>query len=334
MVAYTPSEDTRYAFAVGRVRSREAKMLTRQQLERLAESRDENQIISSLADTPYGEVRAEDLETMLSGAAVEEEVFFRRYLEEEKIRDFFTAPVLVSNLKFALRRYYGGELDDRLFQTGGWPSAEGSPSIEEFARLLEGESTTIPEWLSQAAGEVVAANLEALDPAIIDIVLDRALIKHQYEAAKGYSFLEALLTHQVDLANLLTFLRLKLAEEPWDEFESSFLPYGSVGGDRFKTWWELAKESWPNQITQVDTYKGLSDGLREVPNSFILLERQMKEVQLEFLLSTRRLAFGYEPLVGYVFLKREERLNIKRVAVGLRSGEERDKIRSAIAWFD
>jgi V/A-type H+-transporting ATPase subunit C len=328
MVAYTPSEDVRYAFAVGRVRSREARMLTRAQFDRLVDARTENQIVSSLADTPYGEVRAEDVDTMLSRAEIEEEAFFARYLEQESIFEFFRAPLLISNLKSALRRYYGAQIADDFF------ISEGSPSADEFTRFIEGEASEVPDWLAEPAGQVIAANYEELDPASIDLILDRALVERQHQLSKGYSFLRALLALQVDFTNLLAFLRLKVAEEEWEGFGKALLPYGSVGIDRFKTWWELGKESWVNQIPQVDAYKNLSEGLRELPRSFILLERQMKERELGFLLSARYLTFGYEPLTGYALVKREERRNVRRVVTGLRYDLEAETVRNSIAWFD
>jgi V/A-type H+-transporting ATPase subunit C len=328
MVAYTPSEDPRYAFAIGRVRSREAQMLTRAQFDRLIDVRSESQIVSSLTDTPYGETRAEDVDTMLFRAAAEEEAFFARYLEQEPILEFFLAPLLISNLKFVLRRHYGAEITDEFF------ISEGSPSIEEFSKLLEGEASEVPEWLAGPAGEVIAANYEKLDPTSIDFILDRALVERQHQLSKGYPFLRALLGLQVDFTNLLAFLRLKVAEEEWEVFLEYLLPYGTVVLDRFKAWWELGKESWVNKIPQVDAYKNLSEGLREFPRSFILLERQMKEAEIEFLLTTRRLTFGYEPLTGYGLTKREERRNIRRVAVGLRYNLEAESVRKSIAWFD
>jgi len=328
MVAYTPSEDPRYAFAIGRVRSREAQMLTRSFLDRLIDSKNENQIISALADTPYGDTRAEDTDTMLSRAAMEEETFFRRYLEEEPILEFFLAPDLVSNLKFALRRYYGAQIADEVF------ISEGSPSAEEFSRFIEGEASEVPDWLAEPTGKVIAANYEELDPASIDLILDRAIIERQHLMSKGYSFLTALLSLQVDFTNLLTFLRLKVAEEEWEEFLRYFLPYGAVALDRFKAWWDAGKEGWVNEILQLDQYAHLGDGLRGVPESFLLLERRMKERELEFLLSARRLTFGYEPLVGYALTKREERSNIRRVVTGLRYRLEALTVRKSIAWFD
>jgi len=328
MVAYTPSEDPRYAFAVGRVRSREARMLTRSQFERLVDSRNENQVISALADTPYGETRAEDADSMLSRSAVEEEAFFRRYLADEPVGEFFRAPVLSGNLKFALRRRYGAEISEALFVS------EDSPSADAFAKLLEGEQSDVPDWISEAAGQAVAANYERLDPASVDIIIDRALVEYQYEVSKGYSFLRALLGLEVDLVNLLVFLRLKAAGEEWEEFLRAFLPHGTVAAERFRSWWDAGPEGWTAQIPQLDRYARLGDGLREVSGGFILLERQMKETQLAFLLSTRRLTFGYEPLIGYALLKREERRNIRRVIAGLRYNLQPETIRKSIAWFD
>jgi len=327
MVAYTPSEDVRYAFAVGRVRSREARMLTRAQFDRLIDVRSESQIVSALADTPYGEVRAEDVDTMLSRAEIEEEAFFARYLEQEPIFEFFRAPLLISNLKFALRRHYGAGITDEFF------ISEGSPGIEEFSKLLEGETNEVPDWLAEPAGEVITANYEELNPASIDLILDRALVERQYRLSKGYSFLRALLVLQVDFTNLLAFLRLKVSEEEWEEFLGYFLPYGTVALDRFKGWWDAGKEAWASEIPALDSYKNLSEGLRELPDSFLLLERQMKEREIEFLLTAHRLTFGYEPLTGYALVKREERRNVRRVAAGLRYNLEAETVRKSIAWF-
>lgn len=328
MVVYTPSEDPRYAFAIGRVRSREARMMNRQQFDRLLEARTESQMLSNLVDTPYSETRAEDIENMLMRAASEEETFFYRYLENERILDFFKASDRASNLKFALKRKYGGELDDSLF------ISDALPSMETLARYLEGESVTIPDWMGDAAGKVVAANIDSLDPSLIDIIVDVALVDHQHAVSKGYSFLEMLLSLRVDFTNLLTFLRLKVSGEEVDEISRSFLPYGSMSIERFRALADLGWDSLPREIKKIAIFNKLEEGIKELPDSFLLLEREIKEEELSYLLSTRRLVFGYEPLVGYSLLKREERRNIQRVVTGVRYGLEKETIRKSIAWFD
>ncbi len=328
MVGYTPSEDPRYAFVIGRVRSREARMLNRQQFDRLLEARTESQMLSNLADTPYSETRAEDIETMLMRAASEEEAFFYRYLENERILDFFKAPDRASNLKFALRRKYRGEVEDSLF------ISDAPSSMEVLARYLEGESVIVPDWMRAAAGKVVAANIEKIDPSSIDVIVDSALIMHQHTLSEGSSFLEKLLSLRVDFANLLAFLRIKVSGEEGDEFSKTFLPYGTISIARFNSWSQLGWDSLPREVKKTEIFKKLEEGLKELPDSFLLLEREIKEEELSYLLSTRRLVFGYEPLVGYSLLKREERRNIQRVATGLRYGLEKETIRKSIAWFD
>ncbi len=327
MVSYTPSEDARYAFAVGRVRAREARMLTRSQLERLADVHAENQLISSLADTPYGETGTEDADSMLERAAVTEDVFFKRYLEEESVRRYFAAFDMANNLKWALRRRFGAEMNETYF-------VKDASSPEEFGRMLEGENTGLPGWVCKKAAEVVAVNYEKLDPASIDIMVDKALVEYQHQVSRGYSFLSEFLSLRVDYANLGALLRLKAAGESWEEFERVFLPYGTVSIDRFKGWWDAGQEAWAAQITTVDRFARLADGLREAAHSFLLMERQAKELEIEFLLTARRLTFGYEPLVGYAMLKREERNNIRKVITGLRYNLDPQITRKSIAWFD
>lgn len=302
-------------------------MLTRSQFDRLADMRSETQILSALADSPYGEVRATDIDTMLTTAAAEEEAFFSRYLIEETLAGFFRAPDLAGNLKWALRKHYGAEPDENLF------IQEGSPSQTEFARMLSGEVTLLPDWLSQAAGEAVAAYYENPDPASIDIIIDKILVEHQHGLSEGYSFLTCLLSLAVDSVNLLTLLRLRIADEDWESFEKAFLPHGEVKVERFKAWWDAGPQTWATEIVKTDRFSRLTEGLREVADSFLPLERQVKEQEIEFLLTARRLTFGYEPLVGYALLKREERLNIGRVAAGLRYGLQPETIRGSIAWY-
>jgi V/A-type H+-transporting ATPase subunit C len=328
MVGYIPSEDPRYAFAIGRVRSREARMLNRQQFDRLLEARNESQMLSNLADTVYSETRAEDIDAMLARAAAEEEAFFYRYLEDETILDFFKASDQASNLKFSLRRKYGADVEDSLF------ISDASPSMNALAAYLEGEAAIIPDWMRDSLGKAVAANIENLDPSSIDLIVDAALIEHQHAVSGGYSFLEKLLSLRVDFTNLLTFLRIKVAGEEGDEFSRYFLPYGSVPILRFKAWTDPGWDSLPREIKKIEIFKKFEDGIKELPDSFLLLERETKEEELSYFLSARRLVFGYEPLVGYSLLKREERRNIQKVAAGIRYGLEKETIRKSIAWFD
>ena len=303
-------------------------MLSRQQFDRLIDARNETQIISTLADTPYGQARAEDADSMIDFSAREEEAFFSRYLEEEKVGEFFQAPVLTSNLKWSLRKHYGARIDDALF------ISERSPAPDEFEKMLAGEDSSVPEWLRNIAGEVVAANYGSVDPSSIDVICDRGLIEYQNEKSDGYSFLRAVLALRVDLTNLLSMLRLKVSGKTWEDFENFFLSSGTIKNERFKTWWDAGIEAWPNQVPSSEPYANLEEGLREASGSFLLIERQIKEREIELMLTTRRLTFGYEPLVGYALIKREERGNIGRIITGQRYGLDAETIRKSIAWFN
>ncbi|MBD3284866.1 hypothetical protein GF359_00785, partial [candidate division WOR-3 bacterium] len=166
MVGYTPCEDPEYAFAVGRVRAREARMFARSQFDRLADSRNENQIISALADTPYGELHAENTVVMLSRSEAEEEAFFARYLTDEKVAGFFSTPKIASNLKWAIRKHFGAEIDEDLF------IAETASTPEAFEMMLAGEESGLPDWIRETAGEVIAENYQDVNPASIDTIID------------------------------------------------------------------------------------------------------------------------------------------------------------------
>ncbi|MBD3287111.1 hypothetical protein GF338_12330, partial [candidate division WOR-3 bacterium] len=168
----------------------------------------------------------------------------------------------------------------------------------------------------------------------IDTIIDKASVEQQYELSRGYSFLQAYLGLRVDFINLSAMLRLKMVGQDRDSFEESFLPHGTLKKDVFKTWWDASQESLSLDIPRTEPFGGLKEGLRRVSDDFVLLEREMQEVEIEFLLSTRRLTFGYEPLVGYSVLKRVERRNIGKVVTGLRYGLEPEITRRSIAWFD
>ena len=132
------SHDVRYAFASGRVRALETKLIGKQRMERLAEAKDMAEALRLLSDTVYGE-HLDEIEE--SGY----DPFLRR--EEERLLELVDSlsldPALgdvlrlqydFNNLKVLLRESFSGrDLSGLYTNLGKYPATELKEVLESEA---------------------------------------------------------------------------------------------------------------------------------------------------------------------------------------------------------
>ena len=221
------------AFAVGRVRSLENRILTSERIQRLLDAASAEDAFRLLADASYGQSgeQVQDYEELI-------DLELRRTVE---LIDQITPDADLTNLFFMhydvhnIKTLYKGtfttdDVEEILSPLGKLDHAtlKGAISSKDY-RLL-------PDIFAQALAQADKEMPSEPDPGKIDAMLDQAYFQaigaFQQQQRSKNPFVTDYFALSADFNNVLLALRLKAMGQPFAQLESLFLPGGTLTTDR------------------------------------------------------------------------------------------------------
>jgi V/A-type H+-transporting ATPase subunit C len=327
------SHDARYAYAAGRIRALEIRLLGRQRLERMAEAGDLDEALRLLSDTVY----AANLEEVEEGG-------YERFIRTEErellelidslsldkdVSDVLRMRYDFHNLKVALRAQVSGrDLGDLFVDLGTYDP-------EVIAAAVKAESLDLlPEDLTEAAGAAAQAYERTQDPAAIDMAVDRAMFEVFLGRVRKYGsiYAEAIVKTWIDLANIRTFMRARYLD-----FESRILGGLLIGGGTirpsdFTETFQLPLEEVLQRF-EFSPYRSLIEiggSSLERADSFAAFEREIDSHLVRFLRLSRYFTFGLEIVLAYALLKENEIKTLGLILAAKTSGMPVESIKERI----
>ena len=210
-----------------------------------------------------------EVEKMLLDRRSEARAMFVELIDDDAISELLCAREDFANMRLAVRRV----VTER--PIGVEYSNDGSVSAEDFEEIFEQENYGMfPEYLQEAVEKAVLGYYESKDIRAIDYNIDRFQAQYKLKKARELSsvFLESLFRIQIDLTNIRTMLRLKLAER---EEKNLFLPAGFVGIDRFVHALDIGYEALAPLFFTTPYHDVVDGGVSYLTreNSFLVLEK-------------------------------------------------------------
>ena len=316
------SHDVRYAFASGRIRALEMKLIGRQRMERLAEAKDMDEVMRLLSDTVYG-VHLEEIEEVGYEAFLGHEE--ARVLDlvdslshDEMLSDILRLEYDFNNLKVLLREMFSGrDLSGLYVDLGKYRAGE----IKEM--LVNETIERMPSPLNDAALLGTEAWNRTSDPAEMDTAIDRVMFGHFLKVAGGHNvpYIEALMKVRIDLANIRTYLRARYIEIEPKSLEALLFSGGSLGLEVFTDTYQMQIEEILSRL-QFSPYRPVVEKgwqALEKENSFVPLEREIDSHLVSFLKLSKYFTFGFEIVMAYALIKKNE---IKTLRLILASKEK------------
>lgn len=312
-------EDWRYAYATGKVRVLETQMLSRNTLADLANAESFAAAAELLAGTEYTispEADNARIETMLLDRRSEARRLWVSLMEDENLVRMFRAREDFANMRLAVRRVVTERPLGRDY------SDEGAVPAEEFEEVFEQENyERLPEYLQDAVQAAVLGYYENKDIRRIDYEIDRVEARWQTRRSEelGSEFCLALSRIRIDLTNLRTMLRLKLAEREERHF---FLPGGFLETERFVMGLEHSYDALAALFYGTPYHEVVDEGVRYLreQQSFLKLERSGEDYLMGYLKTTRSLAAGPQPLIAFLLMKEAEIRTVRMLLVGRKNG--------------
>jgi len=294
------NEKVDYAYAVGRIRVLETRLLSRGMVERMLEAADVNELYRILSDTAYGALLSE---TTVYGWLLRTEEIRTIALFDELCVDPILSELIhyrydFHNLKVLMKAY------------------------------------VLPDILQQIITRALEQYYSKNDPRLIDLIVDQEMFQfYTREVAQlKNDFLTQLLALIKDLENIKTLVRAKRLDEDRETMRLAILE----GGNLSSRWYlDLAEEAWENlpQRFYATPYFQVVDegyGHLEREKSFLQLEKLCDDFLTNFLRTTRYTPFGIEPLIAYLVAKLSELKILKLLFVGKSHGIETARMKQRL----
>jgi len=335
-------DDTRYAYAVGRIRVLETRLLNRTALQRMLEADSPKATLESLSDTEYeaslSRIESEwDFEIALREELERVYKLIDELTLDKELTDIFRIKWDFHNLKALLKSKYlqsfadtethSTNVSDILVQSG----LESLNELEEAVMSENGDKSRLPQYLQAAIVEVESESEADIDPQLIDIILDKHAQSLNYQCASEYSgFLQGYFQIAIDLYNIKNFLRVKILEKDRDFLSKVLLDNGMLKTELFLEQFEdsLALErsegieNFAGAIKRTNYYELVTEGIQSWTenNSLATLEKLSDNYLLNYIKPAKFAILGVEPLLGYLLAKEHEMKLIRIIMIGKLNG--------------
>lgn len=322
--------DTDYLTISARVRAMENRLVTRERMERMVEARSDDEAVKVLAECGYEELPAltnRGLDELLSAARA---ALYRELggaVPDKRLVELFQMKYDYHNAKALVKGAAVGVDADRLLMEGGrWSAAQVKEAFQRDS--LREFTAPFRRAVVQARETLNGGN----DPQLADFVLDRAYFAEMAETARavGSPFLEGYVRLLIDAANLRSAVRCARMGKGSDFLSQVLLPGGNVEV-------HVLTSGKGNDLAAVFRAGPLGDAAAAgaaltAPGSGELtaFERLCDDAVMGYLAQARRIPFGEQAVVGYLYAREAEFTAIRTILSGRMAGLDADTIRERL----
>jgi len=312
------SKDSRYVYTTGRVRALELYLLKEADFIRMRQSVKIEEVLQVLNKTfPYSD----------SMKDIQKEEEFERGLDRElkrtyeEVRYFCPEPELIDlfwldndfyNLKVLLKTHF----QERVFSKNSFflrPHLSKAGTLDltllEESIAKEDFSELIPK-VRDVLQEIFSLMDNSYSPRFIDDFLNRQFFQRLVSEIKKYSdpFLARLIQLQIDSFNIKAFFRLKTFLRETTSLKEVFVEGGTISKQRLL--WMISEplETLEEELRNTDYGEAIRLALEEQKkeNSLFSLYKFFDEHILEHTYCGFYITLGREPLINYIFLRKQE----------------------------
>ncbi|MCF2595053.1 V-type ATPase subunit [Pseudoflavonifractor phocaeensis] len=318
-------KDTDYLSISARIRAMENRLLTRERMDRMIDARDTSEAMKVLGECGYGE--GASLDAVLAQARADTFRDMEAAAPDHRLVEIFQLKYDYHNAKAILKAQAMGVPAERLLLPGG--RYDGKELLEGWQREdLRGCSETFRKAMDRAK----AALAESRDPQQADVILDRACYEEMARLARELEsdFLMGYVRLSVDVANLRTAIRVHRMGKEGDFLRQVLLPGGSVSEQtvaaaRGEALGEVFRSGPLAQAAELGA-KLTQPG----SGALTAFEKACDDAVTAYLSAARRVPFGEQTVVGYLYARELELTAIRTIFAGRAAGLDGDTIRSRL----
>lgn len=323
-------KDTDYAAISARLRVLENRLLTRERMEQLIEAREDAECVKLMADCGYPEPAALTLPALeLSLAKAQGELFadLEKSLDDPDVLAVFRVKYDYHNAK-ALIKSQARDVDaDHLLVDGGRYDPH---MLAEGFRNGGFDEHTVSGTFQNAVWAAKDLLATSGDPQQADFLLDKACYEEMLDHAKAAKspFLEGYVRLAIDSVNLRSVVRALRAQRGKELLDAALIPGGTVDVNTLS----FAKAAELPRLFPKELQEAANEGvaLLEGEGSMTAFERLCDNAVVRYIQTARRVPFGVEIVVGYLFARQSELTALRIILSGRLAGLPKDTIRERL----
>lgn len=323
-------KDIDYIFLSTRVKAMERGLLTKERIEQMLEAHTDEDAAKVLVECGYAEmaeVTGDELDRVLREKQQEMMADLGSSAPNKFVVDVFKLRYDYHNAKVLVKAEALGTDQDQLLMEGG--RYDRTRLAEDFRREEMLAYSDIFRRGVARAREILGSTG---DPQQADFILDRAYFEEMTALAKASEspFLEGYVALCIDVANLRSAVRAARLGKGTDFLEQVLVPGGSVSvrtlvaarGEELGTVFHVSRLAAAAEEGAAKSAPG-SGSLTE-------FERLCDDAVMDYLSDGRRVPFGVEPIIGYIYARETEATIIRIIMTGRMAGLDRNIIRQRL----
>jgi len=313
-----------YLFLSGVVKSMENMLITTAQLERMRQAKEVSDLLAVLSETVYADLvpAAGDIlsfEEQLQTRLFQFEAGLLDLVADDNLKKVFMVDYDFHNIKLFLSSHLTAKPLPDNNVAPGYLDAHVLKNC-----IFEADFSDLPELIAEAIVEAI--ELFERDRSIQKCLL--FLDKKQYQiklllAERLHSpFLSDFFRSDIDLSNCTFYFRAKNMEFDLAYLSAILLDGGSLPKHLFTDFFDATVDAFAEQVKHTDFFPGIQEGVAEFKEkqSIASLERFQRNFLLHQAKDLSNHLFGFEPLVGLIYAKRYEVLNVKIMLIARQYG--------------
>lgn len=300
-----------YPFAVSNIRVRELKILTKHELDNMADEENINKIVSSLSDKGYNFNiidKVEDFELVLKNEFIKLYKLIKELLPDTYFANIFLCKNDYHNVKLILKaNIVGKEYKENLVDEG----------TIEVSKLIEGieksDYSEFSKYMQEGINKILSTPDYDKRPYLIDCVLDSKCFEEMKHLAKNTKseFIIQYVEYLIDITNLRTLLRIiKLHKQNKELFAEAFIEGGTIPIEIFLDSFEkgIEKSKLKDRIKEAV--------FNELVNNSNTFDNFCDNYIMEYMKGSKFKAITIEPIIAYIYAKETEIKNVRIIFTG------------------
>ncbi len=318
--------DTKYTYAVARIRALETGLFTSSVIEQLLACDTEQQCLQLIQEKGWG-----DADTPLNAEAIlsrEQEKIWETIRElgvDMSVFDVLSYPNLFHNLKAAVKDACTQE-DGRSMNI--YYEDTAIPADEMLEIIRSKDFSRLPENMAAAARDAYETLLHTRDGQLCDVIIDKAALEAIYDAGKAAkdSIIRDYAESVVAVADIKIAVRAQKTAKSIDFMKRAMAPCQSLNVDQLAR----AAVSGMDAITEYLAGTAYAEGAAAIAQSPSAFERWCDNRMMETMQSQKYEAFSVGPLVAYILARENEIKTVRIILSGKQNGFSNDSIRERV----
>jgi V/A-type H+-transporting ATPase subunit C len=313
-------KDTEYILASSRIKCIEKNLLSRDKLERMSDAKSLDDALKLLNEFGWPEIAVPTMaavEEVLADRRGEAFALVRNLVQDKLLADIFLIKYDYHNVKTLLKSEATGEDPDGIMiDNGVIPCRRLKTMLQEDK--FKGMSNNMT--LGIAEGRDVLARTQ--DPLLLDLILDKAMYADMLEMANSinFSFLKGYVVLMIDSVNLRAYVRSQRMGKGPEVLRYALIPGGSVSISRLSG--DISAETMESAFNASPLSAAAQIGAAALRGeaSLYAMDLACDNALFKYLKKAKYVAFGAEPLIGYMAALEAELTSVRTVIAGLMAG--------------